>query len=246
MIAAALALALAGCSEAATSGDGESSPEMTEGATQALEQEGEVESTADSEEAESEEAESDAEGEAGAGGSASAEYTEPGSEMAVTDGLSVPIYRFGEGEEVLEVPATYTITGLREGSTQDLASDFGEDDLAMLEQYDIYYLDYSIALQEGSLADEGVVTFRSLPSFDVYDATGMRASGSVILFSSPEYCENLDEGRLADLGEATGCMILTVTAGSGLESAHYVGHENSDLEEIYENEPIVVDIATLA
>src|SRR5690554_3896879 len=67
------------------------------------------------------------------------DFTAPGSELATSEDLYVPLNESWwdeeiEGSDSREIGATYSFDGIREGEASDLSSAFGEDDIATLEQ----------------------------------------------------------------------------------------------------------------
>lgn len=172
------------------------------------------------------------------------DYTAPGSELSTSEDLYVPLEESWwdaeiEGSDSREIGATYTFDGIREGQASDLSSAFGEDDIATLEQYGIWFVDYTISLDGGALSEpaHGITEATKL---DAIDAAGSPNAVNAIFFDGgPEICKNASLTDLAKEGTTTACQLVATTKGESIKRLEFHGFTLGGKESPYDGNPAV-------
>lgn len=175
---------------------------------------------------------------------ASGDVTPPGTTLSTSEDFTAPLvaidFEKEEGDEgyYTDIPATYHFVDLREGTPDDLADSFGQDDLDRMADFEIYYLDYEVAIPEGSIGETSYLS--SVVELDAIDSANNSASGGLIFFNGgPAVCEGADSMRLEDTGSTPACQILLAGKDQSIESLEFKGDTFAGRSSDYEYEPII-------
>lgn len=252
--AAALALVLAACSSGAQE---EVAAQPTGGETSGTTEAGaEAIHRAAQEKAATAEATGDAAGDAsGAAGPAtleslSADYHQPGGTISASEPLRVPSYTnyldpASDGYDPIftEYASTFTVGDLREGAAEDLTDHVSGSNLRALGQYDMYYLDFDVTIDDGPVAQETEewIGFYAVPAFEAYDTTGWEGGTTILPLAGFETCPAHDAGELTRTGAASGCQIILTQPGAGIDHLAYVGDGYMGADnETYSRDPVIL------
>lgn len=172
------------------------------------------------------------------------DMTPAGTELSTSEPLNVSLRSTiydKDTEEVIydDVAAVYTFDGIREGSPDDLAGVFGDDDLAKLADYDLVYVDYKVELPGGPLTEPGMGV-AEVTDLDVYDTAGTRGSGGFIFFDGgPDVCAYASLTDIAAEGSTTACQIVALTKGETVDFMEFAGSDSGEADNPYADSPIV-------
>lgn len=172
------------------------------------------------------------------------DFTPPGTELSTSEDLYVPLEEGwwdteAETGDGAEIGATYSFDGIREGEASDLSSEFGENDIATLEQYSIWFVDYTVSIDGGPLSEPGH-NITEATTLDAVDTTGAPNAVNAIFFSGgPDICRNASLTELADEGSTTACQLVATTKGESIERLEFNGHTTGGKESPYDGNPAV-------
>lgn len=156
------------------------------------------------------------------------DLTEPGTELPVSEDFTVTLRESWwnsdtESSDTREIPATYSFDGIREGAASDLSDVLGDDELATIESHSLYYVDYTVTLDNGPF-ENPVSGVSEVTDLDAVDTAGGGDLGSFIFFDGgPDICAYPDTVALADTGSTSACQIVMVESGESIDRLEFEG-----------------------
>ncbi len=174
----------------------------------------------------------------------SGDYTAPGAEYSTSEDLYFPMEESWwnpetEESEFQEIGATYSFGSVREGAASDLSGELGEDDIAKLDGYSIWYVDYTVTLDGGPLSEPSHGITRAT-DFEIYDTAGAPSAINFIFFGGgPDVCAGASLTDLAKEGTTEACQIVAATGGESIAHLEFHGDKYAGNESPYDGSPAV-------